>query len=121
MLNIQYRMHPAISRFPSVEFYNQRLFDGTCDLAGNISSRLIPPTSQHLRGGKPGDRPPIIFLDHSGSESVKDRSRVNHNEAQIVVGVVEDLLLHNPVGLPHCAPFQLNLFHRISLAKTLES
>lgn len=98
MLDIQYRMHPAISQFPSLEFYNQTLHDGTVDSIGNISSRLMPPTSQHLRENtETGNRPSVIFLDHAGSESMKDRSRVNHNEAHIVASVVEDLLLCNPV------------------------
>src|ERR1700709_1197581 len=36
MLDVQYRMHPSISRFPSLEFYNFSLQDGTVDSAGNI-------------------------------------------------------------------------------------
>ncbi|KAJ7594407.1 P-loop containing nucleoside triphosphate hydrolase protein [Mycena floridula] len=96
MLNIQYRMHPAISRFPSLEFYGKSLHDGTCDhQGGNISKRLMPPSSQHLQDTE-GHRPSVIFLDHAGYESQKDRSRVNYNEAHIVVSIVEDLLLQNP-------------------------
>ncbi|KAK0431659.1 P-loop containing nucleoside triphosphate hydrolase protein [Armillaria borealis] len=89
MLDIQYRMHPAISAFPSLEFY------GT-NSGGNILSRLAPPNSQHLTKDGNGDRPSVVFLDHAGEESSKDRSRVNWNEAHIVASVVEDLLLTNP-------------------------
>lgn len=98
MLDTQYRMHPGISRFPSAEFYNLLLRDGTVDDGGNVFPRLHPPNSQHFVQG-PGseNRPPVIFLDHTGSESQKDRSRVNVNEAHIVCSVVEDLLLNNPV------------------------
>jgi len=96
MLDVQYRMHPSISRFPSSEFYNFSLQDGTVDSAGNVLSRLMPPTSNHLQvDAVTGNRPSVVFLDHAGSESTKDRSRVNHNEANIVCSIVEDLLIQN--------------------------
>lgn len=101
MLDIQYRMHPDISRFPSAEFYNFSLSDGTVDPVGNVVSFLDPPISSHLRANPAtGNRPSLIFLDHAGSESLKDRSRVNWNEAHIVCSIVEDLLLHNKVCTP---------------------
>ncbi|KAL0952306.1 hypothetical protein HGRIS_006594 [Hohenbuehelia grisea] len=98
MLDTQYRMHPGISDFPSGEFYNFQLHDGTVDDSGNIVPYLSPPLSQHMppRGVKLGRRLPVVFLDHPGSESTKDRSRVNMHEAHIVCSVVEDLLLQNP-------------------------
>ena len=101
MLDVQYRMHPAISRFPSHEFYNRALLDGTVDVFGNAIPRLSPPESHYLRPHmETGASPSIVFLDHAGDESMKDRSRVNRNEAYIVVSVVEDLLLNNPVSCP---------------------
>ncbi|KAJ7188085.1 hypothetical protein C8R46DRAFT_1183731 [Mycena filopes] len=96
MLDTQYRMHPGISLFPSGEFYNLSLQDGTVDAHGIALPRLTPPLSAHLKEDATGNRPAVIFLDHAGGESLKDKSRVNHNEAQIVMGVVEDLLLNNP-------------------------
>ncbi|KAJ6570724.1 P-loop containing nucleoside triphosphate hydrolase protein [Mycena sp. CBHHK59/15] len=96
MLNTQYRMHPGISLFPSNEFYNFSLQNGTVDAVGNISPLLTPPSSAHLKEDKHGIRPAVIFLDHTGGESMKDKSRVNQNEAAIVIGVIEDLLLNNP-------------------------
>ncbi|RDB23511.1 Regulator of nonsense transcripts 1 [Hypsizygus marmoreus] len=97
MLDIQYRMHPEISRFPACEFYNFTLLDGTVDSGGKVHPRLHPPSSRHLQENfHTGHRPSVIFLDHVGSESMKDRSRVNLNEAHIVASVVEDLLLNNP-------------------------
>ncbi len=104
MLDIQYRMHPAISHFPSWEFYNNSIQDGTKDQEGKVRSGLEPPlsTTHLLRDGTTGEvqrpRPSVIFLDHFGYESMSGRSRVNHHEAQIVVSLVEDLLLHNPVS-----------------------
>lgn len=109
MLDVQYRMHPAISYFPSSEFYNFTLRDGTVDSVGNISPLLLPPTSQHLQADvKTGSRPSVIFLDHDGFESMKDRSRVNLNEAHLVASVVEDLLLNNTVWL-HASDIPLSL------------
>lgn len=105
MLDIQYRMHPAISRFPSSEFYDFSLQDGTVDSMGNVPMRLQPPTSRHLpANAMTGHRPSVVFLDHAGSESMKDRSRVNLNEAHIVCSVIEDLLLKNPVRFPALIP-----------------
>lgn len=97
MLDTQYRMHPSISLFPSSEFYNFGLIDGTVDAGGKISPLLTPPNSAHLKEDEKGIRPAVIFLDHAGGESMKDKSRVNQNEAAIVIGVIEDLLLNNPV------------------------
>ncbi|CAK5279145.1 unnamed protein product [Mycena citricolor] len=96
MLDTQYRMHPAISSFPSSEFYNFRLRDGTVDPTGTVAARLTPPNSVHLPVNERGDRPAVIFLDHVGGEAMKDRSRVNLPEAAIVISVIEDLLLNNP-------------------------
>ena len=101
MLDIQYRMHPTISHFPSAEFYDFSIKDGTVDQFGNVSTRLLPPSSSLPETGRAkSHRPSVVFLDHSGEESMKDRSRVNVNEAHIVCGVVEDLLIHNPVRRP---------------------
>lgn len=116
MLNIQYRMHPAISHFPSLEFYNSSLLDGTADMSGYVLPRLMPPSvspallplnlrtsdmdsREMIEDGEvqTSARPPVIFLDHSGNESTKAKSRVNWNEAHIVASVVEDLLLNNDV------------------------
>ncbi|KAF8331588.1 P-loop containing nucleoside triphosphate hydrolase protein [Amanita rubescens] len=119
MLDIQYRMHPGISRFPATEFYNLSLIDGTIDAFGNVHPHLYPPNSQHLRENGTGHRPPVIFLDHAGIESFKDRSRVNYNEAHIVVSIVEDLLLNNPElqgnGIGIIAPYvaQVSLLTRL--------
>ena len=104
MLDVQYRMHPAISRFPAAEFYGAALRDGTVDAAGNVAPGFVPPQSVLFHELPRTDewtaerRPPVIFLDHLGRESVKDRSRVNWPEARIVCSLIEDLLLRNPVS-----------------------
>lgn len=99
MLDVQYRMHPTISRFPSLEFYNMSLQDGTVDADGIVSPELHPPLSAHLQKNTRAEhRPSVVFLDHGGSETVKDRSRVNWNEAHIVCSIVEDLMIRNEVS-----------------------
>ena len=98
MLDMQYRMHPEISRFPSSEFYARSLKDGTVDSGGNILARLRPPLSEHLViNALTGDRPSVVFLDHDGLEAMKDRSRINVTDAAIVCAVIEDLLCQNEV------------------------
>ena len=102
MLDTQYRMHPGISRFPSSEFYNYALLDGTVDSQGRIPANLLPPVSSHLGvDPKTGNRPSVIFLDHPGAEALVKRSRVNWTEAYIVCSIVEDLLRHNAVSHAH--------------------
>ncbi len=99
MLDMQYRMHPEISRFPSSEFYARSLKDGTVDSGGNVLAQLQPPVSEHLViNASTGDRPSIVFLDHDGLEATKDRSRINVTDAAIVCAVLEDLLRQNEVG-----------------------
>lgn len=98
MLDTQYRMHPDISRFPASEFYDYALLDGTVNSSGHVSSSLIPPVCSHLAlNPLTGNRPSVMFLDHQGPESTKDRSRVNWTEGYIVCSIVEELLLHNAV------------------------
>lgn len=99
MLDTQYRMHPAISRFPAEEFYNNKLQDGIVDLNGHVRSELRPPASMYLKPKTIGDQEPflpsLVFLDHDGSESKWERSTLNWDEAHIVCSIVEDLLLQN--------------------------
>ncbi|TCD69007.1 hypothetical protein EIP91_009229 [Steccherinum ochraceum] len=122
MLDIQYRMHPRISHFPSHEFYDFSLRDGTVDASGVVASHLQPPYTSLLDlapSAEPRQGPSVVFLHHDGGESMKDRSRVNITEANIVCSVVEDLLLHNPhlrgadIGI--IAPYvaQISLLNRL--------
>lgn len=114
MLDIQYRMHPTISSFPSHEFYDCELRDGTVDETGKVVPGLVPPESriypelQRVSGPSPlgvgtdlgrfgaDGRPSVVFLDHVGNETIKDRSRINWTDVHIVCSLVEDLLLRNP-------------------------
>lgn len=95
MLDTQYRMHPSISEFPSGQFYDHAIRNGTiADI-----DRLRPPNSSRLEANATTGRvPSVVFLDHKGREAVQDRSRVNYNEGDIICGIVEDLLLQNEVS-----------------------
>jgi hypothetical protein len=53
-----------------------------------------------VEGEEVKNAPSVIFLDHAGKETTRDRSRVNLKEAHIITSVVVDLLLSNPVSLP---------------------
>jgi superfamily I DNA and/or RNA helicase len=87
MLNIQYRMKPDISHFPSSRFYNSKLLNG-----GNVSSPSYGTAGRPshperiLLGGRP-----YTFLQVGGvEEQGAGGSFRNPAEAQVVV----DLLLH---------------------------
>ena len=109
MLDTQYRMHPGISRFPSSEFYNLLLRDGTVNDSGQVTPTLLPPVSAHLNmNPETGHRPSVIFIDHQGPEVMKSRSRVNWTEGYIACNIVEDLLLNNPVSW---SPILVSEFH----------
>ncbi|TFK69818.1 P-loop containing nucleoside triphosphate hydrolase protein, partial [Pluteus cervinus] len=117
MLDTQYRMHPEISRFPASEFYDHALRDGTVDSIGNIHDRLRPPVSSHL-SDLSSESPSVIFIDHAGSESMEDHSRVNPDEALIVISIIEDLLLNNlelqgtDIGIISPYAAQISLLYR---------
>lgn len=99
MLDTQYRMHPNISKFPSAEFYDLMLLDGTVCRSGQVLPALLPPSSAHLPADPTtGHRPSLVFIDHEGPEEIRSKSRVNYMEAYIVLSIVEDLLRQNQVG-----------------------
>jgi superfamily I DNA and/or RNA helicase len=99
MLNTQYRMHPSISAFPSKEFYNMALKNGTVSDTGAVQSNLSPPRSRHLsrRASKvTGQLPSVLFIHHDHRETALDRSRANYQEMRIAIAILEDLLISNP-------------------------
>ncbi|EJD43040.1 P-loop containing nucleoside triphosphate hydrolase protein [Auricularia subglabra TFB-10046 SS5] len=114
MLDVQYRMHPDLSRFPASEFYGRSLLDGTVSAHGEVAPALRPPASRFLQRGAG-----VVFLDHRHGEARRDRSRVNVGEARLVCDVVEDLLLQNEdlVGreIGVIAPYaaQISLLERV--------
>ncbi|KAI5075691.1 hypothetical protein GOP47_0009767 [Adiantum capillus-veneris] len=82
LLNIQYRMHPAISLFPSSQFYQSHLHDGD-----NVTGDAYKVHEELLYG-------PYAFLDVSdGSEQTGDdgRSKKNWVEASVIVALIRTL------------------------------
>ncbi|SMN21961.1 similar to Saccharomyces cerevisiae YLR430W SEN1 Presumed helicase required for RNA polymerase II transcription termination and processing of RNAs [Maudiozyma saulgeensis] len=83
LLNVQYRMHPDISRFPSLEFYNGRLLDGP-DMA-MINKRpwhTCPPLQ------------PYKFFDISTGQQEQNKktmSYVNTEEINVAVELINFL------------------------------
>ncbi|KAK4198419.1 putative helicase [Triangularia verruculosa] len=76
LLDMQYRMHPEISKFPSKEFYEGLLQDGT-DMAG----LRLQPWHQSVYLG------PYRFFDVKGSQSrgPKNQSLVNEEELKVAM------------------------------------
>lgn len=84
MLSIQYRMHPEIRRFPSSYFYHDKLVDGDG----------FKPLA--LRGAFASFRP-VTFIDLSRSQEEKQKTSFsNEAEAEHVVALLREVLLHVP-------------------------
>ena len=98
MLDTQYRMHPAISAFPSSTFYNGDLKDGTVLPNGVVRPGFDTPVTSFLIDDVNGKRSNLTFIDHDHPESPRMRSIANHGDAEMVCDIVTDLLLNNPVG-----------------------
>lgn len=83
LLDVQYRMHPDISKFPSAQFYNSRLTDGPGMLERNTRPwhkdypftpyRFFDIVSRHL-------------------QSDKTKSFFNYSEAQVALELVQKLM-----------------------------
>lgn len=87
LLNVQYRMHPDISSFPSKEFYDSQLLNGP-----NMADLNAKPWH------KVGKYAPYMFFDVHGSESQNERTKsvFNYTEASIALEIVESLLARFP-------------------------
>ncbi|KAM3163951.1 Helicase SEN1 [Lachancea thermotolerans] len=84
LLNVQYRMHPAISKFPSIEFYKGKLTDG--------------PDMETINTRPWHSRPPLgpyKFFDIATGkqeQNKKTMSFVNFEECKVAIELVEYLL-----------------------------
>ena len=97
MLDTQYRMHPAISSFPSKTFYNDALKDGTISSSGQLVPGFETPFSRYLQDDQGQDRN-VMFIDHDYPESPETKSIANYGDAEIVADIVVDILHNNPVS-----------------------
>lgn len=59
MLDTQYRMHPTISEFPALRFYNGNLLDGE-----NVKVRVGPPLVANIPFQSISIHPNILKYQH---------------------------------------------------------
>ncbi|PRW45131.1 putative helicase MAGATAMA 3 [Chlorella sorokiniana] len=87
MLDTQYRMHPDIREFPSLNFYGGNLKDG-------------PSVAQDTKRPWHASRAfqPLVFIDVKGTETVPEGSSslVNEREAEMVLQVYRELRHRHP-------------------------
>jgi senataxin len=84
LLDVQYRMHPWISKFPVDSFYDGRITDGPNVLNRNYER-------QHLTGPMYGSYSFINIDDGNESTGKRDRSLINAVEAAAVVRILQRL------------------------------
>jgi superfamily I DNA and/or RNA helicase len=84
LLTTQYRMHPAISKFPNQQFYSNKLIDGVNSENRPAPAGLLWPDWEN----------PIAFVPINGGETVSPdgTSRENPLEVSWVLKILEDLL-----------------------------
>jgi regulator of nonsense transcripts 1 len=80
-LDTQYRMHPAISHFPNMAFYDGKLMDG-----------VSMSTARVIDFPWPKKEFPLMFLACDGKESRRATSYINFEEAKIVSSIVTALM-----------------------------
>lgn len=91
-------MHPDIFRFPSLEFYNLGVLDGTVDKIGHTIPMLLPPASKYLKPDSDSNSQLCLaFVDHREREQVKHDNCFNLTDAYIALDIIRDLLLKNEV------------------------
>eukprot|EP00667_Euglena_gracilis_P001197 EG_transcript_1197 len=81
VLEVQYRMHPTISCFPSWRFYRSVLNDGVTAWDRALPAGVFPT---------PDSR--VCFLEVDGQEEQVNTSKINRMEAQCVVWMVSQLM-----------------------------
>lgn len=90
LLDVQYRMHPDISRFPSVQFYNSRLSDGE-----GMRAKTTRSWHAHM------PLTPYRFFDITSrhQQNVKSKSFFNTAEAKVALELVKQVMLMLPTAM----------------------
>lgn len=83
LLDIQYRMHPAIAEFPAREFYEQQLKNGVSE-----QERRDPQGFCWPKAGRP-----LAFVEMANdARETGGRSKSNKKEVMVVKRIIKDLL-----------------------------
>ena len=98
MLNIQYRMHPSIRKFPSDYFYHKNLVD-----AEEVKQRKIEPSLQVLCQSL-NLKPTMMFNLVYSQETQDQKSKSNIDEANFIQNLLLTMAAVQPSG--HLSAFQ---------------
>jgi superfamily I DNA and/or RNA helicase len=112
-------MHPGISAFPSIEFYDSTLQDDTVHSKSIKESPLYSSYFDACKARSNEESISTVFIHHDHTESMQGQSRTNYGDIAIVISIVEDLLLKNTslkgtdIGI--IAPYlaQIRYLHRV--------
>ncbi|KAF3941986.1 Helicase [Dactylella cylindrospora] len=105
MLNVQYRMHPEICKFPSYEFYEGKLFS-----ADSCQERPLPKSSFPW----PEDSR-CVFIPCAVPEDFGRRSKGNEGQAYICKAVWRLLTAGAPASIAILTPYS----RQVTILKTL--
>jgi regulator of nonsense transcripts 1 len=92
MLQVQYRMHPAIAEFPSMKFYDGLIQNGVTE-----ADRSPPPGVFPF----PSKTAPMVFIDVPGHEESESGTSFANPEEADMVRVVVMKLVQNGVPFGH--------------------
>ena len=89
MLTIQYRMHPEILKFPSQQFYENKIKN-----KDNLINERKLSDNFNKQFNWPKKDIPLIFIHFEGEEKIMEntQSKYNEDEANIVVLYIEKLI-----------------------------
>lgn len=88
LLDVQYRMHPAIATFPSAQFYDGRLRSG-------VGGQDRPPV-KGVSWPEPGV--PVCFIPVTSEEAYEGNSYTNMAEAKCVQQVLQAVIEHGDIS-----------------------
>lgn len=83
LLNVQYRIHPTISRFPNFEFYEGKIVDGL-----NVIDRA---REKHFLRGEIYEPYWVINVDPANEELDRNNSTKNMLEVAMITEIVANL------------------------------
>lgn len=94
MLNVQYRMHPEISRWPSIKYYASKLQNSLSTAQINYYLPQLKDAPQYLS--------PYSFIDVRGQETTGSRdnySFINQQEVYAIKRIIEHLHLQHKIDI----------------------